>query len=938
MSFQLIHTSAPHLLDSAASGYGTVARSAQLPAALYAPLAAISNLKEAQGLPSETRQFGYHILNAQGESWHILSCVQQAGADYSCRACHTAHHLIFSQSEVAEMLRHEKRPTPAGLTLALLHEGFWVRKWEGPPALIQSEPPWANCKMLDASVQPTWKRHTAHKANARAFYTAPYHQECLVMVPSPMKEEEILALLHESDWLSHTRGWGNTYTTHADEKDNFSETRRIIARPQQTILAQRARRSGRQVLTISPELEIPIEPPPSNAQIPATLQNASGATQVSIVRSLNHAKASYHYTEEPDWMRYDIPLPRSPYQFTAMAGASGLIACCAMAFWVLRANDTAPPPDAHSAFSSGLLETSPEENALNQLTRILIAPYDRQAIYSRLHELSLTKNEGAEESWIAECARLINQAGKAEGRHAGNLKRLCECARLLGIQENELARLYIREAAYHLSAEDWQKQLQSERVEDWLKLHLAEPTLVSLFQSPELQNYLPKTGQQQPEETPTILATAQNTPAETQPDDEEEPQAPGRLSLIPSPAVCGDSLPPVLAAALTKLPLTITTGKYIVSLLKKGDALQPSQQLELSEEGYRLHITPTENDGEYRIFASHKRGMPVSVPGIVVRVRGEKLRSVYCEDDAALAAFPVPTKENFYTNVILAPEFGIPLPFDENYKLPEVTELQLNLQSADIEVDKEGERVRLRLSEKLSRRGFPWNNEKRKIQRLRFALNLPGLNAPNGLAIHVSTPSPYNSQPPSVSHETENMTTLICQFERKPALPKHLQNTFDRIANTPCCGQASSKGGPALAELYYIAASLSDKKMKAQKRRQLHQAYFKLLSHSRFNEEIQKLMPNLKQILLSPKEAGSSGFRYKRMRNIVAEELDKPDIQSAIQNLICQKLSQAVETAYKQEKQLFETDKAKKDMLMLQHISHGEHGELLWHFNLKTTP
>ena len=131
MSFQLIYTSAEHLLDSSVSGYGTVARSEALSKTLRARLSAISVYRESR--PAATPQgpqFSYHLIDHAGTTWHVLTCAQPAGADYSGRGCFVAHHLVLSPEEIRQLLKSELRPTPAGVMLALQHSGFWCRRWQ----------------------------------------------------------------------------------------------------------------------------------------------------------------------------------------------------------------------------------------------------------------------------------------------------------------------------------------------------------------------------------------------------------------------------------------------------------------------------------------------------------------------------------------------------------------------------------------------------------------------------------------------------------------------------------------------------------------------------------------------------------------------------------------------------------------------------------------
>ena len=323
MSYQLIHTSAACLLDGHSAGYGTVARSEQMPQALCKKLGALSVFREPRGgAPASGPQFSYHIIDHGGSSWHVLSCVQPAGADYSGRACHIAHHLVLSQEEVTEILTSELRPTPAGISLALMKHGFWKSAWTGLPAYITGEPEPSPDDLPQAEAQPTWKKLTGHKANARAFYTPPYDRECLITVTPGTPVQDVLRLFHESDWLTHTRGWGVSFTTAADDADTFTETLRMVSGPASP-LVQRAIRTGHPVLHIEQGLEIPLPPPEPPGSMPVAPQPAVSAHGMlrTVARSVTH----YHYTEEPDWLLYDVRPPFRTKPLVVAGSCSALV-------------------------------------------------------------------------------------------------------------------------------------------------------------------------------------------------------------------------------------------------------------------------------------------------------------------------------------------------------------------------------------------------------------------------------------------------------------------------------------------------------------------------------------------------------------------------------------------------------------------------------------
>ena len=574
-----------------------------------------------------------------------------------------------------------------------------------------------------------------------------------------------------------------------------------------------------------------------------------------------------------------------------------------------------------------------ESNPVILLASLLSSTYDHDSTERLMQELSALNGESAELVWLTECAHLIRQAGTAEANHAAGLKRICECARLLGLNDQALAKLYIREATYGKTPEEWLKKFDAEPVEEWLGLQLSEPAIAKAFEALEIHLSAPRNEQQAEEETP-LLATADTTPEFTP----EDTQPMGRISLTPQTARCGNPIPKLLAQALTQLPLTITAGHFIVSTLQKGDSLQPSQLLELSENGYRLHISATENNGEYRLTPSHKEGKETKLPEVIIGVRNGKLRSIRCGKGFAVLSFPVPKTENHYTNIILVPEFGIPIPAGKEISLPAASELDFNIEPSDIKLAGSSDKPRLALIERKIKTEFPWVASKKLINKHHFSITLPALQAHNIISITQNEDSAFTCRNTSVIRETETLSTLRCEIEHTPAIPQKLETTFERLANTPCCGQkAAPSGAPTLAELYYIISSLKNKKLASSARRKLHQGYFRLLSVPAFNTELQKILPNQKAIIPTPGEAVANSLRGKRLRSTISAELDKEGVQDSILTGICRMFSRSLLAVYEQEKQHFETAGKKRPALMFRSIDQNEDGELVWQFQLQNT-
>ncbi len=258
MSLQLVYTSAERLLDAGMTGYGVVARSEKMTTPLAKKIARLSNFKDFQSVKGP--QYSYRIIDCAGDTYHILSCVQEAGSDYTGRQCHIAHHLALPKYVVNNLRQHKARPTPAGLMLALADKDFWYKSWTGEPTRQLVEAPMSMDNLIEVDKQPTWQKWTSHKANARAFSTAPYEHDCLILIPQEINSEEILKLVNESDWLDPSHGWGKTFTTHGESKDTFADTQRIFVIGGDAMV-ERAKRTGRPILNIHPELTLHLPSP-----------------------------------------------------------------------------------------------------------------------------------------------------------------------------------------------------------------------------------------------------------------------------------------------------------------------------------------------------------------------------------------------------------------------------------------------------------------------------------------------------------------------------------------------------------------------------------------------------------------------------------------------------------------------------------------------------
>lgn len=932
MSYQLIHTSALHLLDSEGSGYGTVARSENMPRQLCQRLTALSSYREPRrGCVADGPQFNYHVETIAGLSWHVLTCTSKAGADYSGRACHISHHLVLSQDEVLELLDNELRPTPAGVILALLNSGYWKTKWEGSPCFITDEPELRPGDLPDASAQPTWKHLTGHKANARAFFTPPYDRDCLITLKKGTAIQDILRLFHESDWLTNTRGWGVSFTTAADDADSYAETLRMVA-VSDSPLVQRAHRTGHPVLEITEDMELPVQavakhPPGSLPMDPPPVAAGAG-----LVRTLARSVSHYHYTEEPDWLLYDVR-PGSPLRrWLIPAAASCMLTGILFSAWAFYA----PPPSSADLTVAEDADATAGMTAINgvqKLAALTGAEYNRQATQGLLSELMQQEEAGPEDHLLLEAVVLLQRAQQPGVQHAVAMKRLCECARLLGIKDADMTRLYLREATYHLTPEDWQKQFTDQQTASWVALRKTEPQVFELLEEEALKPYAPILVE--PTATP-VLATAESM---SESGDERPIQTaqPVRISLIPSPAVAGEKLPEPLLQLLPKLPIIISAGSCVVSCFAEGGNLQPAQKLDLSPGGFSLSLTAAEKPGEYSLKPLHADGEPSPLPEVRFSVKAGRLHSVRSGQNESVVAFPVPTDDNFHTNIILAPRFGIPIPAGNEPELPPAAKANLDIRVDDLEIipptaQSPAPRLQLR-----KRKGAPWSLTRREMSRILFNLELPVLTGHNTAFMEDQvSPAGYEWIQANVIDESETRTQLRCEMIYRPDLPGRLERTFEAVSNSPCCGEGgSSNPAMTLANLYYISCAMAAEKLGIKERRMLNQSYYELYADKGFNPILHRIFRHDRSILLSRKEATSRHLKAANIRRNVSKMLEERQMRDVIRQRVCEVLTRSMYAAYtsvqEDEKNRFKTPA----VFILEKIDIGDHAELIWHFRKK---
>lgn len=224
MASQLIYTSAPRLLEAGRTGFGTVARHRAVSGLLVAAVERVSQFARLPSLSPRRVVLSHRLIHAGASTYHVLSCIRDAGSDYTGRTNHLAHHLIVDQREV-------RIAAEAGLTPAdVLRQMSWRTAWSESPrffdpaeeiALTRFRPGIASSdQALAAAV--TWKKLTGQASHA---WLPAQAQRCLLLLPG---EDSSLPLFQESlQLMGATAAWQVSFATHVEPTDDLAALRWI---------------------------------------------------------------------------------------------------------------------------------------------------------------------------------------------------------------------------------------------------------------------------------------------------------------------------------------------------------------------------------------------------------------------------------------------------------------------------------------------------------------------------------------------------------------------------------------------------------------------------------------------------------------------------------------------------------------------------------------
>lgn len=258
MAWQLIYTSAPRLLEAGRTGFGTVARHRAVSGMLSSSVERFSQFARLPGHDPRRIVHTYRLLTVGSGTYHVFSCLQDAGSDYTGRTNHIAHHLIAEAREIRALSGTGQ--TPADVLLAMKWRSTWS---EGPRYLDPAEE--VDLATLTAPPSRAWAAATGNPANARLLWIREALKGCYLIVPH---EIHALELFRESLLAAPGQAWQTSFTTCLEPNDDMADFR-WVAMPPASPMRGQVETSSRLVLDLTqpsrlpspPELETPAPAP-----------------------------------------------------------------------------------------------------------------------------------------------------------------------------------------------------------------------------------------------------------------------------------------------------------------------------------------------------------------------------------------------------------------------------------------------------------------------------------------------------------------------------------------------------------------------------------------------------------------------------------------------------------------------------------------------------
>ena len=251
MAWQLLYTSAPRLLDAGRTGFGTVARHRAVTGLLASSVERFSQFARLAGHDPKRVVYCHRVVIVGANKYHVLSCLRDAGSDYTGRTNHLAHHVIAEAREIAPLMA-------AGVTPVDVLKGMdWRTEWtEGARFLEPAEE--IQLSLIRPQRPRAWEKLTGSQEYAR-LPSSPEAQRagCYLIAPPTVN---ILDLLGEALTEVSDQAWSTTFTTTLEPNDEVGDFRWIVL-PASSPLRGVTEGSPRIVLDLTAPANLPAPPP-----------------------------------------------------------------------------------------------------------------------------------------------------------------------------------------------------------------------------------------------------------------------------------------------------------------------------------------------------------------------------------------------------------------------------------------------------------------------------------------------------------------------------------------------------------------------------------------------------------------------------------------------------------------------------------------------------
>jgi hypothetical protein len=283
MAYQLVYTSAAKLLDAGRSGFGTVARSKTVSPLVVSAIERVSQFSNLRGNDRSRIIFVHRRIVAANNRFHLLSRICDAGADYTGRTHHIAHHLILTQDEVARAAT--RRLTPADV----LGQFSWLDRWDGAARFFGPSDDVA-LEMFQTTARHSqraeWARLTGNPIHARSLAWEGAARTGVLLVPRGI---DALALMGEALYEFGNQAWSRSFTTSLETTDEMSDIDWVISSPEDFPEIQ-GRCGARTILDLGHPQSLPV-PPEAIQMAPARQAPVESRTRAADEpRSPNHGR------------------------------------------------------------------------------------------------------------------------------------------------------------------------------------------------------------------------------------------------------------------------------------------------------------------------------------------------------------------------------------------------------------------------------------------------------------------------------------------------------------------------------------------------------------------------------------------------------------------------------------------------------------------------